>query len=101
MLKVEKKLNGDTCTVSLEGKVDMTTSFQLEDELTPLIGSVKEIVLDLAGLVYISSAGLRVLVATQKKMKAAAGKVVIRNLQTSVMEIFTVTGMDQVLTIEK
>ncbi|MCR5687770.1 MAG: STAS domain-containing protein [Lachnospiraceae bacterium] len=100
MLKVTKNINGNTCTVSLEGKVDMTTSMQLEEELTPLVGTVEEIVLDLSKLVYISSAGLRVFIATQKRMKGM-GHMVIRNVQTSVMEIFTVTGMEQVLTIEK
>ena len=100
MLKIAKSVNGNTCTVSLEGKVDMTTSMQLEEELTPLVGTVEEIVLDLSKLVYISSAGLRVFIATQKRMKGM-GHMVIRNVQTSVMEIFVVTGMEQVLTIEK
>ena len=100
MLKIEKKTVGNTCTVSLEGKVDMTTSIQLEEELTPLVGTVEQLVIDLSGLIYISSAGLRVFVATQKRMRGT-GAMIIKNVQTSVMEIFTVTGMDQVLTIVK
>lgn len=100
MLKITKNINGNTCTVSLEGKVDMTTSMQLEEELSPLVGTVDEIILDLSKLIYISSAGLRVFIATQKRMKGT-GRLVIKNVQTSVMEIFAVTGMEQVLTIEK
>ena len=100
MLKITKNINGNTCTVSLEGKVDMTTSMQLEEELSPLVGTVDEIILDLSKLIYISSAGLRVFIATQKRMKGI-GRLVIKNVQTSVMEIFAVTGMEQVLTIEK
>lgn len=100
MLKITKNINGNICTVLLEGKVDMTTSMQLEEELSPLVGTVDEIILDLSKLIYISSAGLRVFIATQKRMKGT-GRLVIKNVQTSVMEIFAVTGMEQVLTIEK
>ncbi len=73
---------------------------QLEEELSPLVGTVDEIILDLSKLIYISSAGLRVFIATQKRMKGT-GRLVIKNVQSSVMEIFAVTGMEQVLTIEK
>ncbi len=98
MLKISKKLQGNTCTMALEGKVDMTTSIKLEEELTPVLGTVEELVLDLGELVYISSAGLRVFVAAQKSMQRK-GKLVLKNVRTSVMEIFTVTGMDKLMTI--
>lgn len=98
MLKIDKKIKGDSCIVTLDGKVDMTTSMKLEDELAPLEGTVKELILDLSGLVYISSAGLRVLVAAQKMMNSR-GKMIIKNPRSSVMEIFKVTGMDRILQI--
>ena len=99
MLKINKKIKGDSCTVTLDGKVDMTTSMKLEEELAPLAGTVKELIIDLSGLVYISSAGLRVLVATQKTMNGK-GNLILTDPRPGVMEIFTVTGMDRILKIE-
>ena len=99
MLKIEKKISGDLCVLKLDGKVDMVTSVQLESEIEHFIGHVKELIIDCTGLVYISSAGLRVLVATQKRMDGT-GKLVLKNVQKSVMEILAVTGMSRIIAIE-
>ena len=99
MLKIDKKIKGDSCIVTLDGKVDMVTSVQLESEIEHFSGHVKELIIDCTGLVYISSAGLRVLVATQKRMDGT-GKLVLKNVQKSVMEILAVTGMSRIIAIE-
>ncbi len=91
--------NGNTLTVALEGRLDTTTSPQLESELLHALDAVSELILDLEKLDYISSAGLRVLLSTQKLMNRQ-GKMVIRGTKPEIMEIFDVTGFVDILNIE-
>ena len=65
---IEKKLNGTELEVTITGRLDTTTAPQLETEFKQSIGGVEKLVLDFAALEYISSAGLRVLLAAQKVM---------------------------------
>lgn len=85
--------------VELEGRLDTTTAPQLEAELKQNLGDTKELVLDFAKLEYISSAGLRVILAAQKAMNKQ-GSMVIKNVNSTVMEVFEVTGFSDILTIE-
>ena len=64
------------------------------------LDGISALVLDFAKVAYISSAGLRVLLSTQKKMNAAEGTFVVRNINEIVKEVFEVTGFDEILTIE-
>ena len=86
-------------TMALEGRLDTNTAPQLEAELKRSVTGITELVLDFAGLEYISSAGLRVLLAAQKVMNKQ-GKMVIRNANSMVMEVFEITGFVDILTIE-
>ena len=97
-MTIRKMMNGDALTVALEGRLDTTTSPELEKELGDLAG-VKSLVFDLTDLAYISSAGLRVLLVAQKAMNKQ-GSMVIRNASEAVMDIFDVTGFTDILTIE-
>ncbi|MBO4862191.1 MAG: STAS domain-containing protein [Firmicutes bacterium] len=99
-MTINKTLEDGTLTVALEGRLDTFTAPDLENELDSSLEGVKEVVLDLAGLEYISSAGLRVLLSTQKKMNAAEGTLIVRNINEIVKEVFEVTGFDEILTIE-
>ena len=94
MTNENSKLN-----VVLEGRLDTTTAPQLEAELKQNLGDTKELVLDFAKLEYISSAGLRVILAAQKAMNKQ-GSMVIKNVNSTVMEVFEVTGFSDILTIE-
>ena len=94
-----KTLDGNKLTVALDGRIDTLTAPQLETELTPLLGGVEALVLDLAQVAYISSAGLRVLLSTHKKMLAAGGTLTIANAVPAVREVFDITGFSDILTL--
>ena len=98
MLTINKELVDGTLNVVLEGRLDTNTSPQLEAELGDLSG-VTSVVMDFAAIEYISSAGLRVLLAAQKAMNAQGSMKVI-NVNETIMEIFEVTGFQNILTIE-
>lgn len=86
-------------TLTLTGRLDTTTAPQLEAELKRSIGGVENLALDFADLEYLSSAGLRVLLAAQKVMNKQ-GKMVIRNVNETISEVFEITGFSDILTIE-
>lgn len=90
---------GEKMQIVLEGRLDTTTAPQLEVELKRSISGITELVFDFAGLEYISSAGLRVLLAAQKVMNKQ-GSLMIRNVNSVVMEVFEITGFVDILTIE-
>lgn len=97
-MTITKNQNGKTLTLALEGRLDTTTAPQLEAEIKAIEG-VNELVMDFAQLVYISSAGLRVVLGAQKKM-TALGKMIIKNVNDTIKEVFEVTGFSDILTIE-
>ena len=99
MLNITKNANGSELKIILEGRLDTTTAPQLEAELSNSIAGVTDLKFDLEKLEYISSAGLRVLLSSQKKMNKQ-GKMVITNASSEVKEIFDVTGFSDILTIE-
>ena len=98
MLNISKAMEGSALTLALEGRLDTTTSPELEEVIKGLDG-VDTLIMDMAGLEYISSAGLRVLLSAQKVMNTKGG-MKIKNATEEVMEIFEVTGFDDILTIE-
>ncbi len=91
--------NGSALTLQLEGRLDTTTSPQLEAELSASLDGVKQLTLDLQQLAYLSSAGLRVILGTQKRMNKQ-GQMVVRHVNETIMEVFEVTGFVDILTIE-
>ena len=90
---------GSKLTIALEGRLDTTSAPQLEACLKENLRGVADLVLDFEQLVYISSAGLRVLLAAMKLMKKQ-GTMVVRNVNETVMEVFEITGFADMLTIE-
>ena len=99
-MNIIRQQNGSTLNIALEGRLDTTTSPQLEAELRASLADVKELVFDLSALDYISSAGLRVLLSAQKVMNKQ-GEMRIRNVRPEIMEIFDVTGFVDILNIEE
>ncbi len=91
--------NGHEMTVEVIGRLDTTTAPQLEVSLKENLGDAASLVLDFAQLEYISSAGLRVLLGAQKVMNKQ-GKMVVRNVNETVSEVFEITGFADILTIE-
>lgn len=98
-MTIEKKLNGTELTITLTGRLDTATAPLLESELKPSLEGIKNLALDFSGLIYLSSAGLRVLLAAQKTMNKQ-GSMVVRNVNETISEIFDVTGFCDILTIE-
>lgn len=91
--------NGGTLNIALEGRLDTTTAPELEAKLKDEMNGITELNFDFAKLEYVSSAGLRVLLAAQKTMNKQ-GSMVIRNVDPSIMEVFEITGFVDILTIE-
>ena len=98
-MNIEKIVDGKKLSIALTGRMDTTTAPELDAELKQSVSGIKELVLDFAGLEYLSSAGLRVLLAAQKVMNRQ-GSMVVKNVNETIMEIFEVTGFVDVLTIE-
>lgn len=98
-MKVDKKQDGSSLTLSLEGRLDTTTAPQLEGEVKSSIDGITELMFDMADLEYVSSAGLRVLLLAQKIMNKQ-GTMIVRNVNSVIMEIFEVTGFADILNIE-
>ena len=98
-MEIIKTRNGDELTIALVGRLDTLTSPELEKVLKEELGDVKALVYDFKDLIYISSAGLRMLLLSQKMMNEK-GSMVIRNAQKEVMDVFELTGFNNVLTIE-
>ena len=98
-MTITKNLKDTALAIALEGRLDTTTAPQLEAELKKSLNGITRLELDFAALEYISSAGLRVLLAAQKVMNKQ-GEMVIRSVNETVMEVFEVTGFHDILTIE-
>jgi len=83
----------DISVVEVQGKLDTTTANQFQQELFKLIeaGTVK-IIIDATHLSYVSSAGLRVLLASGKKIKANGGKIVLCNINEMIREVLDISG---------
>ena len=98
-MTINKKQNGSTTVIELQGRLDTITAPELENELNTVLSQANELEFDFSGLDYISSAGLRVLLLAQKTMNRQ-GSMVVTNANESIMEIFEVTGFCDILTIE-
>ncbi len=98
-MTITKVEEGEKLTLALEGRLDTTTTPQLEDELKTALDGIKTLVFDFSKLEYLSSAGLRVLLATQKLMNQQ-GQMVITHVNETIMEVFEVTGFVDILTIQ-
>ena len=98
-MEIKKVKNGTELNLAVEGRLDTTTAPQLEAELKQSISGVETLVLDFANLEYLSSAGLRVLLAAQKVMNKQ-GEMIIRNVNETIAEIFEITGFSDILIFE-
>lgn len=98
-MEININKSGSKCEISLEGRLDASSSPEFEKVLSSSLDGADELELDLAKLVYISSAGLRVVLQAQKAMNKK-GKMVIKNVQSTVMDVFEITGFTDILTIK-
>ena len=98
-MTVNKTQENGKLTLTLSGRLDTTTAPKLQEALIPAFDEAKEIALDFAGLAYVSSAGLRVLMTGQKTAKAKGASMTIRNVSPEIMDVFDMTGFADILTI--
>ena len=99
-MEIRKTRDGNRLAVAPVGKLDTITSQQLEKELHASMDGVTELEIDLAGLNYITSAGLRVLSMAQKVMNRQ-GHLSVIHTQPDVMEVFEVTGLTDIMEISQ
>ncbi len=98
-MTINNEKNGTDMKIMIEGRLDTTTAPELEKYVEENIGDTKDLTFDLEKLEYVSSAGLRVLLSTQKKMNRV-GSMTITNVNDVIMEIFEVTGFSDIMTIK-
>ena len=98
-MTIEKTITGASAALKIVGRLDTTTAPELEATIDGCAAAIKELVLDCSGLEYISSAGLRVILKTQKLMNTQ-GSMKLTGVNESIMEIFDITGFADILTIE-
>ena len=91
--------SGNKMVVELEGRLDTTTAPKLDTYIRESLEGVEELCMDMEKLEYISSAGLRVLLAAQKIMDGQ-GRMVVTGCREEILEIFDITGFTDILTIE-
>ena len=98
-MTIEIKRNEELTIIEVAGRLDTITAPALDKAINEDIAGTKDLVLDLANLEYISSAGLRVLLSAQKKMQRI-GSMKVKNVCDSIMEVFEITGFADILVIE-
>lgn len=98
-MTINKISDGEKLTVAITGRLDTNSSPKLEAELRQSVDGVTELVFDFSEVEYISSAGLRVLLAAQKVMKRK-GSMKLVGVSDEIQEVFEITGFSDILTIE-
>jgi len=98
-MDISKTKTGDKITIFLSGRLDTATAPQLQNVLTPVFDETDVITLDFTDIVYISSAGLRVLLLGQKTAKAKSAVMTLCGVSEGVMEVLDMTGFSDMLTI--
>ena len=98
-MTIEIKKNTEETIIEIVGRPDTITAPALDKTINDDIGDTKNLVLDVKGMEYISSAGLRVLLAAQKKMQKI-GSMKVTGVCEDVMEVFEMTGFADILVIE-
>lgn len=93
-MEIQSRIDPDCTTFAICGRLDALTACEAEVALNQAVdGGVSRLVLNLAGLEYVSSAGLRVLLATAKKLSRRGGKFVLCGLQSNVRDVFKISGL--------
>jgi anti-anti-sigma factor len=98
-MEIKKMQNGITEVLQLTGRLDIVTAPKLQEVLTEAITSAEKVELDFAGVDYVSSAGLRVLLLGKKNAKTSGKSMTLKNVSHEVMDVFEITGFSGILTI--
>lgn len=98
-MTITKKTEGNALTITLEGRLDTSTAPELEAELGASLDGITDLTLDLDQLLYLSSAGLRVILGAQKRMNKQ-GTMTVVHVADAIMEVFEITGFVDILNIQ-
>ena len=96
-MEIKTTNEGDKLTIAVSGRVDTVTAPELEAGLR--FGDSKSVVIDLAKVPYMSSAGLRILLTAHKTMLGRGGELLIANVQSAVREVLDITGFSEILNL--
>ena len=99
-MTIEEIRDGDKLQLNINGRIDTMTSQSFQDTLLKSFQRSKTIILDFAGVDYVSSAGLRALILGQKTASSKGGSMVLIHVNNSVQDIFKVTGFSKILTVQ-
>lgn len=99
-MKITKERDGEKLTVMLSGRLDTTTAPQLQEVVDGELNGILYLKIDMESLEYVSSAGLRILLSTGKKMKAADRTMIITGANEEIKKAFKITGFDTILNIQ-
>ena len=99
IMEIRKELNNKELTIYLSGDLNSSSAPELDEEIRNSLKNVQKLVFDFSDLAYVSSAGLRILLVAQKIM-SKQGEMIIRHPNQDIMEVFTITGFTNILTIE-
>lgn len=101
-MEINKAISNQNVIITLKGRLDTMTAQQLDDEAKSIdFDEVETVTLNLKDLEYISSSGLRVILALYKNLKSKGGNLKIVNVSNTIMELFSITGMSDYLDIEQ
>ncbi|WP_431854326.1 STAS domain-containing protein [Azospirillum sp.] len=98
-MEISESKSGDAAVLSIAGRLDSSTAQQLESRLTMVLDGHPAVVLDLAGLDYVSSAGLRVLLKGAKQAKGRNAALLLAGLRPHVQEVFDISGFTAIFAI--
>ena len=91
-MNIEQKRNADALTIAPEGYLDTTTAPELKAVLDTVLAGVKELTFDFEKLEYISSSGLRIFLTVRKAAAAKGGKVIVKDINDDIRQVFMMTG---------
>ncbi len=98
-MEIIKNYNGKELTLSVNGRIDTITSVEFDESIQVEYGNFNSLIIDFNDVNYISSAGLRVLISTGKKLEAEDIKMVILNVSDDIQKIFKLSGFDKIFEI--
>lgn len=100
-MEILKQKNGNELVLFLKGELNTSTAPELDSVIGKELRNIDKLVIDMTDLVYLTSAGLRVLLVAQKVMSERKGELIIRHVNDPIMEVFDITGFNNVLNIER
>ena len=99
-VKISSKRDGNNLTVKISGKLNTNSANSAKNEILSMLDGVSNAVFDLNGLEYISSSGLRILIAAMKKIRSQGGSMTLKNIGEQVREVLDMTGFAQIFNVE-